>query len=362
LQADGKKFKGGQLCVVEEDARHGRMVRGTFILLVSVPVMASLYLLCRVWWVLSGMKSGGVEKEKVEGKSENNEEKAVNEANGTNNGKHLERISSAEGGGSMKRSPVIMLNKEDANFVKKEKRTQMFLFALLIIHMAGILPLNVFKLMLPSLQLSSNTHQLDLLYIILLWFSFLPPSSIPPLYFIWVAKRSGEQTLQDMFKIDDEKVTGKQEHERRMSNMKMEELHRRRASIMVQSPNGSFTGDPEFVKSPQPSNKTNHSRQNSLRVAVQHRRASIISTNQQDLLEVGNGQARSRSGSFRSHSNENLLLPSTTVAVVETSQTENTRRKSTASHYSRKGSFRSRQVSPGLKCRRYSVQPTHGRY
>ena len=45
----------------------------------------------------------------------------------------------------MKRSPVIMLNKEDANFVKKEKRTQMFLFALLIIHMAGILPLNVFK-------------------------------------------------------------------------------------------------------------------------------------------------------------------------------------------------------------------------
>ena len=88
--------------------------------------------------------------------------------------------------------------------------------------------------MLPSLQLSSNTHQLDLLYIILLWFSFLPPSSIPPLYFIWVAKRfvgiiiltnitflsylrSGEQTLQDMFKIDDEKVTGKQEHERRLA-------------------------------------------------------------------------------------------------------------------------------------------------
>ena len=97
--------------------------------------------------------------------------------------------------------------------------------------------------------------------------------------------------------------------------MKMEELHRRRASIMVQSPNGSFAGDPEFVKSPQPSNKTNHSRQNSLRVAVQHRRASIISTTQQDLLEVGNGQARSRSGSFRSHSNENLLLVSCTLQI-----------------------------------------------
>ena len=76
--------------------------------------------------------------------------------------------------------------------------------------------------------------------------------------------------------------------------MKMEELHRRRASIMVQSPNGSFAGDPEFVKSPQPSNKTNHSRQNSLRVAVPHRRASIISANQ-ELLEVGREQSRSRS-------------------------------------------------------------------
>ena len=53
--------------------------------------MASLYLLVRVWWVLSGMKGGGEEKEMVEGNSDNNAEKAVPETNGTNNEKHLER-------------------------------------------------------------------------------------------------------------------------------------------------------------------------------------------------------------------------------------------------------------------------------
>ena len=89
--------------------------------------------------------------------------------------------------------------------------------------------------------------------------------------------------------------------------MKLDELHRRRASIMVQSPDGSFAAEQDFPKSPQPSIKTSHSRQNSLRVAVQHRRTSIISANQ-ELLEVGREQSRSRSGSFRAPSSENLLL------------------------------------------------------
>ena len=92
-----------------------------------------------------------------------------------------------------------------------------------------------------------------------------------------------------------------------MSNIKMEELYKRRGSFIVQSPNGSFTVDPGIAPSPQPSNKTSHSRQNSLRVAVQHRRASIISINKDNLLEVGIGESRSRSGSVRSVNKYNLL-------------------------------------------------------
>ena len=88
----------------------------------------------------------------------------------------------------------------------------------------------------------------------------------------------------------------------------MEKLNRRRASFIFQSPEGSINAHQDFSKSPQPSNKTNHSRQNSLRVTVQHRRASIIYISPEDMLEVANGQSRSRSGSFRSSSNENLLL------------------------------------------------------
>ena len=99
----------------------------------------------------------------------------------------------------------------------------------------------------------------------------------------------------------------------RMSNMKMEELNRRRASFIVieetlKSPQGSFNTNHDFLKSPQPSIKQNGSRQNSLRVAVQHRRASIISISPDNLLEVAAGP--SRSGSFRSSSNENLLAVS----------------------------------------------------
>ena len=99
----------------------------------------------------------------------------------------------------------------------------------------------------------------------------------------------------------------------RMSNMKMEELNRRRSSFIVieetlKSPQGSFNTNHDFLKSPQPSIKQNGSRQNSLRVAVQHRRASIISISQDNLLEVAAGP--SRSGSFRSSSNENLLAAS----------------------------------------------------
>ena len=98
-----------------------------------------------------------------------------------------------------------------------------------------------------------------------------------------------------------------------MSNMKMEELNRRRASFNVskdtlQSPQGSFSANQEYPKSPQPSNKLNNSRQNSLRVAVQQRRASIISISQENIMEVAAGP--SRTGSCRSESNENLLVVS----------------------------------------------------
>ena len=92
-----------------------------------------------------------------------------------------------------------------------------------------------------------------------------------------------------------------------MSNLKMEELNRRRASCIIiedtlKSPRDSLKPSQH---SPQPSIKQNGSRANSLRVAVQTRRASIISISQDNLLEVAAGH--SRNDIFRDASNENLL-------------------------------------------------------
>ena len=100
-----------------------------------------------------------------------------------------------------------------------------------------------------------------------------------------------------------------------MSNMKMEELNRRRASfkILQETPEGSFSVQQEFHKSPQPSNKPNDARQNSLRVAVKQRRASIISINTDNLLEVAAGPTRT--GNFKSSSNDNLLMVSFELAM-----------------------------------------------
>ena len=57
---------------------------------VSVPVLTSLYLLCRVWWVLSGMETDEEVLEMVEDTNENIE-LASGVKNGNINGKHLER-------------------------------------------------------------------------------------------------------------------------------------------------------------------------------------------------------------------------------------------------------------------------------
>ena len=93
-----------------------------------------------------------------------------------------------------------------------------------------------------------------------------------------------------------------------MSNLKMEELNRRRASCIIiedtlRSPRESLKPSQH---SPQPSVKQNGSRANSLHVAVQNRRASIISTSQDNLLDVTAGH--SRNDIFRDVSNENLLI------------------------------------------------------
>ena len=101
----------------------------------------------------------------------------------------------------------------------------------------------------------------------------------------------------------------------RMSNLKMEELNRRRASCIIiedtlKSPRDSLKPSQH---SPQPSIKQNGSRANSLRVAVQTRRASIISISQDNLLEVAAGH--SRNDIFRDASNENLL---TMVGFLQT--------------------------------------------
>ena len=58
---------------------------------VSVPVVASLYLLCRVWWVLSGMERDQVVLEKAVEDTNENIELAASVKNGNINGKHLER-------------------------------------------------------------------------------------------------------------------------------------------------------------------------------------------------------------------------------------------------------------------------------
>ena len=91
-----------------------------------------------------------------------------------------------------------------------------------------------------------------------------------------------------------------------MSNLKMEELNRRRASCIIvedtlRSPRESLKPSQH---SPQPSIKQNGSRANSLHVAVQNRRASIISTSQDNLLTVAAGHSRND----RDASNENLLI------------------------------------------------------
>ena len=59
MQAIDPKYQGGEVCVVEEEENRGRMMRGTFILLLSVPVVTSLYLLGRVWWVLCRLEREG---------------------------------------------------------------------------------------------------------------------------------------------------------------------------------------------------------------------------------------------------------------------------------------------------------------
>ena len=101
--------------------------------------------------------------------------------------------------------------------------------------------------------------------------------------------------------------------------MKMEELNKRRASFLVSPPD-------DVQNSPHPSTKeeTSLSRENSLRVAVQHRRASIISMKpdsreSKDRLDV---EARSRSGSFRSDSREHLLMVSILYVRRTLKQTE----------------------------------------
>ena len=100
----------------------------------------------------------------------------------------------------------------------------------------------------------------------------------------------------------------------RMSDMRMEELNRRHSVILgsqspLKSPQGSLMShnnrssdkSDEYSRSPAPDTTAGNSRQNSLVVAVQQRRASIISIGQQggghhsqdNLLEVtAGGQLR----------------------------------------------------------------------
>ena len=92
-----------------------------------------------------------------------------------------------------------------------------------------------------------------------------------------------------------------------MSNMRMEELNRRHSTLgspgsPLKSPQGSLVSH----RSPQAQSKAGE--QNSLMVAVQQRRASIISISPDNLLDV---TAHSRSASVRStHSHKHLQVHS----------------------------------------------------
>ena len=79
-----------------------------------------------------------------------------------------------------------------------------------------------------------------------------------------------------------------------MSNMRMEELNRRHSTLGSQSPLKSSPGSPQGVGG-----------ENSLVVAVQQRRASIISISPENLLDVvphpaPSSSSHSRSASVRS--------------------------------------------------------------
>ena len=75
----------------------------------------------------------------------------------------------------------------------------------------------------------------------------------------------------------------------RMSNMRMEELNRRHSTLGSQSPLKSSPGSPQVAGG-----------ENCLVVAVQQRRASIISISPENLLDPGASSSHSRSASVRS--------------------------------------------------------------
>lgn len=290
---------------------------------------------------------------------------------------------------------VSLISSEEKFFINQEKRTQMFLFSLLIIHVLCILPINIFKLVLPSLQLSLAPGTTDLAYLALLWVSHLPCSAIPPLYALWAAGSSEPSSALSFSEISNRRARGQKEHQRRISEIRLEDLNRR-ASILgssspLKSPAGSLIShrsgapgvpDPDYTRSPLMGGKTESgpggSRQNSLVVAVQARRASIISINnqaqaipsqvsQENLLDVGpSGPGHhTRSASVRSSHSSNLLQPHTPHIVVEADRSDIKdprpgRRKSYApTHYGRNSSFRHRDGnrSSPKKSRRYSIQP-----
>jgi hypothetical protein len=94
MQANGPMFRGGQVCMIEEEERRGRMMRGTFILLVSVPVVTSLYLLGRVWWVLCALEREGTVLARDDSGDETEEDSIEilgEDRNGNSTEKHVER-------------------------------------------------------------------------------------------------------------------------------------------------------------------------------------------------------------------------------------------------------------------------------
>jgi len=254
---------------------------------------------------------------------------------------------------------------EDRNFITQEKKTQMLLFSCLTVHVICILPFNIFKLILPTLKQSLSSTTVDLAYIILLWVSFLPCTSIPPLYVLWTAGTSQTDTqasTHNIFdKINSKKAIAEKEHQRRMSNMRMEELNRRHSTLGSQSPLKSPQGSQVSHRSPQAGAKAE---QNSLMVAVQQRRASIISISPDNLLDVS---SHSRSASVRStHSHKHLQPGQNTPTIMLDKDALAGRRKSyVPTHYGRNTSFRyrdSRSSSSPMKSRRHSIQPHPVRY